>query len=77
MTTTGLKKKLVTAINREEDKGLLEFFYAVISEHSSNKRISKKQYNKELDETTGAILNGEFSAHEKFVKGARKWHSKK
>ena len=77
MTTAGLKRKLLSAINREEDKGLLELFYAILSEHSAGKRISKKQYNKELDEATKEIERGEIVSHQSVMKEARKWLRKK
>ena len=76
MRTEALKKKIVSAINKQEDKGLLEFFYAVLAEQSNVSRISKKQYNKEIDEVTKQIVKGKTIAHESVVKDARKWLKK-
>lgn len=76
MTTSTLKKKLVSAINREEDKGVLELIYAVL-EQSSGPRISKKQYNAEIDLVTEEIAKGKVVSHQSVVKDARKWLKRK
>jgi hypothetical protein len=76
MTTSSLKKKLVTAINREEDKGVLEFFFAVL-EQTSGPRISKKQYNLEIEAAKNEIEAGKVVSHSTVIKNARKWLKRK
>lgn len=73
MTTAALKKKLVNAINQEEDKEVLEFFFAVLNKQASGKRISKKKYNEALDKVTEEVKNGNTFSHEEIVLESAKW----
>lgn len=73
MTTESLKKKLITAISQEEDKGVLEFISAVLKEHTSGRRTSKKQYNKELNDAMKRMDDGHFLTQEQVDKLAKKW----
>jgi hypothetical protein len=68
MTTAALKKKLVHAINQEEDKEVLEFFFAVLNKKASAKRISKKKYNEALDKVTEEVKSGNTFSHEEIVR---------
>ena len=76
MTTSSLKKKLVTAINREEDKGVLEFFHAVL-EQTSGPRITRKQYNLEIEAGMKEVALGKVVSHETVMKNAQKWLKRK
>lgn len=77
MTTAALKKKLVNAINQEEDKEILEFFFAVLNKQTSGKRISKKKYNEALDKVTEEVKNGNTFSHEEIVRESAKWLKEK
>ncbi|MDQ3110790.1 MAG: hypothetical protein M3R17_12925 [Bacteroidota bacterium] len=60
MTTASLKKKLIAAISRENNKELLELFNFFLMDQSSDGRISTKQYNNELDAAMKRIDSGKY-----------------
>ena len=73
MTTASLKKKLISAIALENNKELLELFDFILKEHSSESRITKKQYNSELDAAMKRIDSGQFLTQSQVEKLAKKW----
>jgi len=73
MTTASLKKKLINAISQENNKELLELFDHILKEHSSGGRISKKQYNDELDAAMKRMDSGQYLTQSQVEKLAKKW----
>jgi hypothetical protein len=73
MTTASLKKKLITAISQENNKELLELFNYILKENSSVSRISKKQYNTELDAAMKRIDSGKYLTQSQVENLAKKW----
>ena len=72
MTTASLKKKLITAISQENNKELLELFNYILKENFSVSRISKKQYNAELDAAMKRIDSGKYLTQSQVEKIAAK-----
>ncbi|MGL4597875.1 MAG: hypothetical protein ACRCYO_10110 [Bacteroidia bacterium] len=73
MTTANLKKRLIEAIHQEEDKNLLELVNTILGGKSSDKRISKKQYNKELNDAMKRMDQGQFLTQAEVEQLAKKW----
>ena len=73
MTTASLKKKLISAISQENNKDLLELFNYILKEHSSAGRISKKQYNEELDAAMKRMDSGKYLTQAQVEKLAKQW----
>jgi hypothetical protein len=73
MTTASLKKKLIAAISQENNKELLELFNFLLKDQSSDGRISKKQYNDELDAAMKRIDSGKYLTQSQVEKLAKKW----
>jgi hypothetical protein len=71
MTATNVRQKNVVAAFRENYKVFFELLNYFLEEQSSNKRISKKQYNLELDAAMRRIDEGKYltqSEVEKFFR---------
>jgi glucose-6-phosphate 1-dehydrogenase len=73
MTTANLKKKLIEAIHQEDDKNLLELVNSILGGNSGDKRISKKQYNKELNDAMKRMDQGQFLSQEEVEQLTKKW----
>lgn len=73
MTTASLRKKLIAAISQEKSKDLLELFDFLLKDQATVGRISKKQYNDELDAAMKRIDSGKYLTQSEVERLARKW----
>lgn len=71
MTSTTIKKQLdeyLPLLSNKQQALLLEMVKSFLNIDKDVKRITRKQYNKELDEAVDRIEKGNFVAHEDVVK---------
>lgn len=71
MTSTTIKKQLdeyLPLLSNKQQALLLEMVKSFLNIDKDVKRITRKQYNKELDEAVDRIEKGNFVAHEEVVK---------
>jgi vacuolar-type H+-ATPase subunit D/Vma8 len=76
MTTTAIKKQVdnyLPLLTAKQQTLVLEMIKSFLNVDSDTKRISKKQYNKELTEAVERIQSGEFIDHKDAVKELSKW----
>lgn len=76
MTSTTIKKQLdeyLPLLSNKQQALLLEMVKSFLNIDKDVKRITRKQYNKELDEAVDRIEKGNFVAHEDVVKQLSKW----
>ena len=76
MTTTALKKQFdnyLPLLSSKQQTLLLEMVKSFLNVDKEPKRISKKQYNKEIDEAVKQIAKGEFVEHKDALKELSKW----
>ena len=76
MTTTTIKKQVDTylpLLTTKQQGLVLEMIKSFLNVDSDTKRISRKQYNKELDQAVARIENGNFVSHEDAVKELSKF----
>ncbi len=71
MTATAVKKQLETylpLLNLKQQTLLLDVVKSILNVDETEKRISIKQYNKELKEAEMRIAKGQFVTHEQVEK---------
>jgi hypothetical protein len=76
MTTTAIKKQVdnyLPLLSTRQQTLVLEMIKSFLNVDSDTKRISRKQYNKELDEAVTRVENGNFLSHKDAVKELSKW----
>ena len=76
MTTAAIKKQLDTYIpllTNDQQALVLEMVKNILHVENPSKRISQKQYNKELDEANERIAEGKFKTQEQALKALSKW----
>lgn len=76
MTTTAIKKQVdnyLPLLSARQQSLVLEMIKSFLDVDSDTKRITLKQYNKELDEAVARIENGNFVSHKDAVKELSKW----
>ena len=76
MTTTAIKKQVddyLPLLSARQQALVLEMIKSFLDVDSDTKRISRKQYNKELDEAAARVENGNFVSHKDAVKELSKW----
>jgi vacuolar-type H+-ATPase subunit D/Vma8 len=76
MTTTAIKKQVdsyLPLLTTKQQTLVLEMIKSLLNVDSDTEPISRKQYNKELDEAVARIENGTFVAHKDAVKELSKW----
>ena len=76
MTTKAIKKQLdsyLPLLTVQQQELLLNMVKSILHIDPSNKRISRKQYNKEIEESEKQIKNGRFTSQEDLEKAAEKW----
>ena len=76
MTTTTIKKQVdnyLPLLTSRQQTLVLEMIKSFLNVDSDTKRISRKQYNKELDEAVARIENGNSVSHKDAVKELSKW----
>jgi hypothetical protein len=76
MTTTAIKKQVdnyLPLLSTRQQTLVLEMIKNFLNVDSDTKRISRKQYNKELEEAVARVENGNFVSHKDVVKELSKW----
>jgi len=76
MTSVAIKKQFdgyLPLLSLKQQELILEMVKSFLNVDADTKRISKKQYNKEIDAAVKRIENGEFVTHEDAVKELSKW----
>jgi hypothetical protein len=75
MTKSSLKTAIHQAIDENENQYVLELVYSILRGDGlpSGKRISKKQYNKELQASMEQIKKGKTYKHSAIEKEVSKW----
>jgi hypothetical protein len=76
MTATQIKKQLDTylpMLTIKQQELLLEMVRNILHVESTDKRITKKQYNKEIAEANARIDKGNFKTHAQALKELSKW----
>lgn len=76
MTTTAIKKQVdnyLPLLSARQQSLVLEMIKSFLDVDSDTKRITRKQYNKELDEAAARVENGNFVSHKDAVKELSKW----
>ncbi len=76
MTTTAIKKQVedyLPMLSTKQQVLVLEMIKSLLHVDNENKRITKKQYNKELDEAVNRIEMGNSISHSDAVKEITKW----
>ena len=76
MTTTAIKKQFdgyLPLLSAKQQALLLEMVKSFLNVDKDTKRISKKQYNKEINEAVSRIAKGKFVTHSDALKELSKW----
>jgi hypothetical protein len=76
MTATAIKKQFDGYLPLLSDKQrnlLLEMVKSFLNVDTNTKRITKKQYNKEINEAVARIEKGNFVSHKDALKELSKW----
>jgi len=71
MTSTALKKQFdgyLPLLSTKQQTLVLEMVKSFLNIDDDGKRISRKHYNKEIDEAVTRIENGDFVTHEDALK---------
>lgn len=76
MTTTAIKKQVdnyLPLLTSKQQTLVLEMIKNFLNVDTDTKRISRKQYNKEIDEAVASIEKGNSVSHKDAVKELSKW----
>ncbi len=76
MTTTTIKKQVdnyLPLLSSKQQTLVLEMIKSFLNVDSDTKRISRKQYNKEINEAVARIESGISVSHKDAVKELSKW----
>ncbi|WP_298147456.1 hypothetical protein [Flavobacterium sp.] len=76
MTTTAIKKQVEDyhpMLSTKQQALVLEMIKSLIQVDNEPKRMSRKQYNKELNEAVTRIDNGNAVSHKEALKEIAKW----
>lgn len=76
MTATAIKKQFdgyLPLLSVKQQALLLEMAKSLLHIDKETKRISKKQYNKEINEAVARIEKGKFVTHQDAQKELAKW----
>lgn len=76
MTSTAIKKQFdnyLPLLSNKQQALLLEMVKSFLNVDKDTKRISKKQYNKEINEAVSRIEKGKFVTHKDALKELSKW----
>jgi vacuolar-type H+-ATPase subunit D/Vma8 len=76
MTTSAIKKQVdnyLPLLTTKQQTLVLEMIKSFLNVDSDTKRISRKQYNKELEEAVARVENGNSVFHKDAVKELSKW----
>jgi uncharacterized protein (DUF2164 family) len=76
MTTTAIKKQVedyLPMLSTKQQVLVLEMIKSLLHVDNDSKRISRKQYNQELDEAAKRIENGNSTSHKAALNEIAKW----
>lgn len=76
MTTTAIKKQVedyLPMLSTKQQVLVLEMIKSLLHVDNEKKRITRKQYNKELDEAVERIEKGTSISHKDVLKEIAKW----
>ncbi len=76
MATTAIKKQLDTylpLLSNKQQVLLLEMVKNFLNVDKESKRITKKQYNKEVEAAVNRADNGQLVTHQEALKELAKW----
>ena len=76
MTATAIKKQVdsyLPLLTAKQQSLVLEMIKTFLNVDNDTKRISRKQYNKELDDAVNRIENGDFVSHKDALKEISNW----
>lgn len=76
MTTTAIKKQFdgyLPLLSVKQQALLLEMVKSFLNVDKETKRITRKQYNKEINDAVARIEKGNFATHEEALKELSKW----
>ena len=76
MTTAAIKKQFdgyLPLLTAKQQALILEMVKSFLNVDKDTKRISKRQYNKELNEAVARIEKGDFVSHKDAIKELAKW----
>lgn len=76
MTATAIKKQFdgyLPLLTPKQQALLLEMVKSFLNVDKDTKRITKKQYNKELKEAVSRVEKGDFVNHQDALKELSKW----
>jgi hypothetical protein len=76
MTTAAIKKQVdnyLPLLTSKQQTLVLEMIKSFLNLDNDVKRITKKQYNKEIDEAVERIENGDFISHKEALQEISKW----
>ena len=76
MTSTAIKKQVdsyLPLLTSKQQNLVLEMIKTFLNVDSDNKRITKKQYNKEINDAVARIEKGESVSHNDALKELSKW----
>lgn len=70
MTTTSLRLEIEKALKKTKSQAVLELVYSILNGDAAQmgKRISRKQYNKEIQHSLNEVKKGKFLTHEEVEK---------
>lgn len=76
MTTTAIKKQVdnyLPLLSEKQQTLVLDMIKSLLNVDKETKRITRKQYNKELNEAVGRIEKGNSVSHKDALKELSKW----
>lgn len=76
MTTAAIKKQIdgyLPLLTAKQQELLLEMVKSFLNVDTQTKRVSRKQYNKELNDAVARIEKGNFVTHQDTIKELSKW----
>jgi hypothetical protein len=74
MTTADLKLEIEKALKKTNSPAVLELIYTILNgqEAPAGKRISRKQYNRELQHSLAQVKKGKSHTHDEVVERLKK-----
>ena len=76
MTATAIKKQVdnyLPLLSAKQQALVLDMIKSLLNVDMDTKRISRKQYNKELNEAVARIEKGNYVSHKDALKELSKW----
>lgn len=76
MTTSAIRKQVdsyLPLLSARQQSLVLEMIKSFLNVDNDTKRITRKQYNKALDEAVARVENGNFVSHKDAAKALSKW----